>query len=143
MNAATKLAPKKPMSLARVLLADDNVMSRLTLQTLLEAGGYRVDSAASAAEAMEKLDNQEYDLVLTDREMETADSGLRVLAHARTMDYEPATAIFESESDAEDSTSRKPMLVATEDVPGLLGKVADLISRRATRQVSRELKMAG
>ncbi|MDX2267353.1 MAG: response regulator [Bryobacter sp.] len=129
------------MSLARVLLADDNVMARLTLQTLLEAGGYRVDSAASAAEAMEKLDTDEYDLVLTDREMESPDSGLRVLAHARTMEYEPATALINTESDQDEQSTKRPTLVAPEDVPGLLGKVADLISRRATRQVSRDLQV--
>jgi CheY-like chemotaxis protein len=145
MTRPSLLAPKKPMRLARVLLADDDPTARLTLQTLLEAGGYRVDSAASAAEAMQKLDSQEYSLVLTDRDMETKDSGLRVLAHARTMDYQPATAIVNTESDAEpaEPTAKKPTLVAPEDVPGLLGKVADLISRRATRQISREMKLAG
>ena len=46
--------------LARVLLVDDDPTSRLTLQTVLEAGGYRVDSAASAAEAFGKLEEQQY-----------------------------------------------------------------------------------
>ncbi len=40
--------------LARVLLVDDDPTSRLTLKTVLEAGGYTVDSAASAAEAVGK-----------------------------------------------------------------------------------------
>ena len=38
------------IELARVLLVDDNPASRLTLQTVLEASGYKVDAAASAAE---------------------------------------------------------------------------------------------
>jgi CheY-like chemotaxis protein len=137
------LAPKKPMRLARVLLADDNPTARLTLQTVLEAGGYRVDSAASAAEAMQKLDSEEYSLVLTDRDMESPDSGLRVIAHARTMDYKPATALINTELDAEGEQNKKATLVAPEDIPGLLGQVADLISRRATRQISRDMKLAG
>ena len=37
---------------AQVLLVDDDVASRLTLQTLLRAGGYNVDVASSAAEAI-------------------------------------------------------------------------------------------
>jgi len=37
--------------MARVLLVDDDLASRLTLKTVLEAGGYNVDSAASAADA--------------------------------------------------------------------------------------------
>src|SRR5580693_4087896 len=79
--------------LARVLLVDDDPTSRLTLQTVLEASGYHVDAAASAAEAVGKLDEQEYELVLSDLQMESPRAGLQVLAHARMMDYKPATAI--------------------------------------------------
>ncbi len=130
------------MRLARVLLAEDNPAARLTLQTVLELGGYNVDSAASAAEAMQKLDSEEYALVLTGRDMEAPNSGERVVEHARMMDYRPATAYLDTESDVE-FTDRKPVLVAPEDIPELLGKVADLISRRASRQVNREMRMAG
>src|SRR6478752_1596740 len=80
--------------LARVLLVDDDLASRLTLQTVLEAGGYAVDSAASAAEAFGKLDEQQYELVLSDLQMESPEAGLKVLAHARLMDYKPATALL-------------------------------------------------
>lgn len=145
MSITLQLAPKNSLRLARVLLADDDPTARLTLQTVLEAGGYNVDSAASAAEAMHKLDSQEYSLVLTGRDMESPDSGWRVLEHAKMMDYRPATAFFNTESDSEmgPNLERKPVLVAPEDIPELLGKVADLISRRATRQVRRDMRMAG
>src|SRR6516162_9982459 len=79
--------------IARVLLVDDDPASRLTLQTVLEAGGYSVDSAASAAEAVQKLDHRTYELVLSDLQMESPEAGLKVIAHARMMDYKPATAI--------------------------------------------------
>src|SRR5579863_9199087 len=82
--------------LARVLLVDDDPTSRLTLQTVLEAGGYHVDAAASAAEAVGKLDEQEYQLVLSDLQMESPEAGLKVLAHARNMEYKPATALVTS-----------------------------------------------
>src|ERR1700689_834998 len=80
--------------LARVLLVDDDPASRLTLKTVLEAGGYNVDSAASAAEAVGKLEEGEYELVLSDLQMESPQAGLQVLAHAKMMDYKPATAII-------------------------------------------------
>lgn len=156
MSLTLQLAPKNIMRLARVLLADDDPTARLTLQTVLEAGGYKVDSAASAAEAMYKMDSQEYSLVLSGRDMGSPDSGRRVLEHAKTMDYRPATAIFDTESDREAGDSRdsgdweresiserKPVLVAPEDIADLLGKVADLISRRASMQVRRDMRMAG
>ena len=66
--------------LARVLLVDDDLTARLTLKTVLEAGGYNVDAAASAAEAVGKLDEHEYELVLSDLQMESPDSGLCVSA---------------------------------------------------------------
>ena len=43
------------LELARVLLVDDDPTSRLTLQTVLQAGGYHVDAAASAAEARSRV----------------------------------------------------------------------------------------
>src|SRR5438128_9606828 len=81
------------LDLARVLVVDDDPTSRLTLQTVLEAGGYHVDAAATAAEAVGKLDREEYELVLSDLQMESPEAGLKVIAHAKMMDYKPATAI--------------------------------------------------
>ncbi len=132
--------------LARVLLVDDDPTSRLTLQTVLEASGYHVDSAASAAEAVGKLEEQEYQLVLSDLQMESPEAGLKVLAHARMMDYKPATAIVTTYQNAKPTHGRPQkqarMLITPEDVPGLLAKVANLISERAARKVQRELRHA-
>ena len=129
--------------LARVLLVDDDPASRLTLKTVLEAGGYSVDSAASAAEAVGKMDEGEYELVLSDLQMESPDSGLKVIAHARIKDYKPATALIKTYQNSRPEVSQNSMFVKPEDLPGLLGKVADLISQRATRKLQRELRMAG
>ena len=131
--------------LARVLLVDDDPTSRLTLQTVLEASGYHVDSAASAAEAVGKLDEQEYQLVLSDLQMESPEAGLKVLAHARMMDYKPATAIVTTYQNAKPHVAppkQVRMLIKPEDVPGLLAKVANLISERAARKVQREMRHA-
>ena len=133
------------IELARVLLVDDDPTSRLTLQTVLEAGGYRVDAAASAAEAVGKLDEQEYELVLSDLQMESPRAGLQVLAHARMMDYKPATAIVTTYQNAKPQITKPQksrMLIKPEDVPGLLSKVANLISSRAARRLERELRHA-
>jgi CheY-like chemotaxis protein len=111
------------IELARVLLVDDDPTSRLTLKTVLQAGGYSVNTAAS------------------DLQMESPEAGLNVLRHARMMDYRPATAIITAERDS--NRVGPSVLVETEDVPGLLGKIADLISVRATRRLEREMRMAG
>jgi CheY-like chemotaxis protein len=128
------------------LLVDDNPTSRLTLQTILHAGGYDVDAAASAAEAVEKLDEGEYELVLSDLGMESPEAGYRVLSHARTREYKPATALvtMQQSTQLSESAMRRglPVLIETEEVPELLTRVAELISLRASRKVSRELRMA-
>jgi CheY-like chemotaxis protein len=134
------------LDLARVLLVDDELASRLTLQTILQAGGYNVDVAASAAEAFSKLDEGEYELVLSDAGMESPEAGLRVLSYARVKEYKPATALVTAYK--ESKASRRPVRdqqqvsINTEDVSKLLSKVADLIGIRARRRLNRTLARA-
>ena len=143
--ARSPLARSLEYELARVLLVDDDPTSRLTLKKLLELGGYNVDSAASAAEAVGKLDEGEYELVLSDLQMESPEAGLKVIAHARMMDYKPATALittYQNWRPAPGARHQNSVLIKPEDIPGLLSKVADLISERATRRLERELRLA-
>lgn len=137
--------PVRDCGLARVLLVDDDPASRLTLKTVLETCGYSVDSAASAAEAVEKLEEGEYALVLSDLQMESPRAGLKVLAHARMMDYKPATALITAYHDRPEVPESWPksLLIKPEDIQGLLTKVAGLISDRATRRLHREMVVAG
>ena len=138
-------ATARSLDLARVLLVESDVASRLTLQTLLEAGGYSVDVAASAAEAVGKLDESTYELVLTESQMES-DAGRGVLAYARRKDYKPATALIHKQRDgsarADRRKSSRRMLVEAEDVTTLLTQVAELISLRATRRSDRALRLS-
>ncbi len=135
------------MAMARVLLVDDDPASRLTLQAVLRAGGYVVESAASVEEAVNKLEESEYELVLTDIGMDSPQAGYRVAAHARLMDYRPATALITTYRDGktfeEAPVSTQPLLIASEDLPELLTKVADLIGERAMRQAARSIRHAG
>lgn len=135
----------RDLGLARVLLVDDDPAARLTLQTVLETCGYHVETAASAAEAAGKLEDGEFELVLSDLNLESPEAGRNVLAHARNMSYKPATALITAYHDARSSpvNRQKSLLIKPEDIPGLLSKVADLISERATRRLRRELRLAG
>lgn len=137
------LTPPSVMEMAKVLLVDDDPASRLTLQTLLRAGGYGVDTAASAAEAIVKMDAKEYALILSDLHMESFESGLRVMAHARALDYRPATAIISTwQQDRTESVKfGGTMLIETENIPELLDQVAGMISERATRRMSRSMRL--
>ncbi len=128
------------LEMARVLVVDDNPAARLTLETLLKAGGYSVDSAASAAEAVEKLEEQEYELVLSDLRMESPDAGYRVLAHARTVGNRPAMALITTET-SRGVLDQDRAYIQPQGVQELLTQVADLISERASRRMRRQVRM--
>jgi len=130
----------RALDLAPVLLVDNDVASRLTLRTLLRAGGYNVDVASSAAEAIEKLDSGQYVLVLSDLGMESAEEGLKVLAYARLKDYKPATASITYQGSPLPSARETDVVVETQDVPRFLTNVAELIGMRAIRRVQRQLR---
>jgi len=135
LPSATHSRGPRALELARVLLVHGELAPRLTLQTILQAGGYAVDVAATAAEALSKLDEGSYALVLTDACI-GRHPGLNVLAYARVKDYHPATAVVTS---YEDDRKRRPhrgksVSIHTENLPNLLGDVAELIGARASRR---------
>jgi DNA-binding response OmpR family regulator len=78
----------------RILLVDEDVAVLLTLKAVLEMNQFEVHTAASAAEAMEKLHSGAYQMVITDARMETEDAGFHVIAEARKQPYNPATALL-------------------------------------------------
>jgi CheY-like chemotaxis protein len=71
-----------------VLAVDDNEAGLLLVNTLLEGAGFRVDSAGSAVEVMERLRVRAPDLILMDVQLPGQDG----LALARQLLADPATA---------------------------------------------------
>ena len=138
------IASRRTLELARVLLVQEDVATRLTLQTLLQAGGYCVEVAASAAEAVEKMDTGQYTLVLSDLGLESPEAGLKVLAHSRMKDYQPATSLIRTYHDSRipGSSLDLRMLVETKGLAALLSTVADLIGLRAMRRSTRQLRQS-
>lgn len=128
-------------SVARVLLADDDLASRLTIKTILSTAGYAVDGAATASEAIGRLDENEYQLVLADLQSGHEDAGDRLLAYARQKDYRPATALISSRMSELESgfegERESVVSVADDNISHLLERVADLISHRADRRMLR------
>lgn len=78
----------------RILLVDDDMAVLLTLKAVLELNQFEVHTASSAAEAMEKLADGPYHLVITDARMETDDAGFHVIRAAKQQKYNPATALL-------------------------------------------------
>lgn len=136
----TKTSLRHSRRVAKVLLIDTDLASRLALKGLLSAAGYAVDAAASAAEAVGKLDCEEYQLVLADLRAESAEAGPRMLAYARQKEYRPATALIASDLSepgkpfAYDDSDERVVRISDENVSYLLELAADLVGQRAQRR---------
>jgi DNA-binding response OmpR family regulator len=78
----------------RILLVDDDATVLLTLKEVLEMNQFEVQTASSAAEAVEKLASGVYEMVITDSRMETDDAGFHVIRAASAQPYKPATALL-------------------------------------------------
>ena len=132
---------KRSRTVAKVLLADSDLASRLTLKSLLGTAGYAVEGAASAAEAISKLDAHQYQLVLADLRTESENAGPALLSYARQKDYRPATALIASDMSEPESgktaTEDRVVRMSDENVSYLLANVAELISLRADRRMRR------
>jgi len=127
---------------ARVLLADTGLATRLTLKSILSTAGYAVSGVATSAEARGKLDTDEYQLVLADLRAESKDAGPQVLAYARQKEFRPATALIASDLAATDSqtpddNASSSVHMSQENISSFLSGVAELIGRRADRRMMR------
>ena len=122
----------------RILVAADDMPARLTLETVLHKSGYSVDSAASSAEAMDKIEDEQYALILCNLRRESPDASRKVIGLAQRQEYKPATAYLTTSSDGESSDpDSDDLLVETVEVPALLTGIADLIANRAAYRARR------
>ena len=68
----------------RLLVVDDEDTQREMLASILTRAGFKVETAADGREALERLDSEAFDLLLTDQKMPGMD-GLTLLQRAREM----------------------------------------------------------
>jgi diguanylate cyclase (GGDEF)-like protein len=71
----------------RILIVDDEEIMREFLREVLADQGYTIDLACSGREAVEKLEGDQYELVITDIVMPELD-GLGVVAAAKGLNYD-------------------------------------------------------
>ena len=92
----------KPMKTKRLLIADDNAVTRELLVRLLQPMGVRVDIAVNGNQALKKIRGG-YDLILLDWQMPFADGGeiLRGLLAAKRRDILDRMAVISGLSGGE------------------------------------------
>lgn len=137
--ASPAVAPLGGDDAVRILVAADSAAARLALKAVLEKSGYLVDSAASYAEAMSKIEDYQFDLVLCDiRDDEAAAERLITLAKAQ--ENRPATAHLRITGEVGNDSDE--LLVEPVDIPELLTEITDLLASRASDRARRTARRA-
>ena len=112
----------------RILLVDDEPSILASLGAILALHGYEVVTASSAKEAIDKLRDGVFELVITDLKMEHTESGYEVLNAAKLAKTRPILAILTASPSARrngvDALFEKPT-----DLREMLSRLQLLLSR--------------
>ena len=88
------------MAKPRILVVDDELSIRVLVSVLLEGAGYEPLAVASVERALERLDDEHVDLVLTDLQMPLA-GGLELLACLRLTSSPVPVVVMTASDDAD------------------------------------------
>ena len=126
----------------QILLAVDDTAARLTLEAVLAKSGYLVDSAASSAEAMVKVEDRQYAMVLCNLGGESHQASRNVVHLALIQNYRPATAyLTASQEHLETTGGSEKLLIETVNIPAFLTQVTDLLATRAAGRAARRARL--
>jgi protein-histidine pros-kinase len=81
-NSATRSPDTQEASNGVILVADDDLVTRLVMQNILQQAGYQADLAANGREAISALEARHYDLVVIDCNMPLM-NGFEATRHIR------------------------------------------------------------
>lgn len=87
-----------------ILIVDDDESSLKLLELFLRTAGYRIAKAENGAQALEMLQQERYDLIITDVGMPRI-GGLRILEEVKKRYGIPAMVVTATDADSE--TQRK------------------------------------
>jgi DNA-binding response OmpR family regulator len=79
--------------MTRVLLVDDDDSILQLFCTVLEMNGFEVITATSAAEALSSLDEQSFEMIITDLRMENPTAGFDVVRAAHELSPRPIIVV--------------------------------------------------
>jgi DNA-binding response OmpR family regulator len=93
------------MAAPKVLLVDDNEAIRSSLTWLLEHHGFEVVAAANVNEALNLINTQKFDVLLSDLHMPNPGDGLTVVSAMRNSNPRAVTLIFSGYPDMKEAAS--------------------------------------
>lgn len=134
MQSGTRAASVGGSAGARILLVEDEPGVRNAMRMLFKIEGYHVTPAAGAGEALERLQTEKFDLLVTDYHLEGGQTGSQVIDAARGLlgaafkaiivTGDTSAAVREIQGDASLRISSKPI-----NSDELLGQVRELLAR--------------
>jgi len=148
----TAVIPRNPAgevpfpSSGTVLIIDDEIAIRESLQTLLELEGYSVESAASGEEGLARLGERSFDLVLLDLALPDR-NGMDLLAEVRIQDPQLSIIMITAYGTVENAVKAMQVGAANFiqkpwDNEKLLADVRAAIARRRAEEENVQLKRA-
>ena len=113
------------MSIARILLVDDNDAVRTTMQQVLELNNFEVVSASSVNEALSQIAAEKFDVLLCDLHMPGRGDGLTVVSAMRQANAKAVTLVFSGYPEMKEALSTilvqaDEILVKPLDIPSLI-----------------------
>jgi CheY-like chemotaxis protein len=95
-----RIAPSyRAPSPALILLVDDNHDGVVARRSVLEELGYSVVPASSGPDALKHVEQQEFDLIITDYKMEPMD-GLELISHLRKHEFQKPIILLSGFADS-------------------------------------------
>ena len=118
----------------QILILDDEPIVCKRLHPALEKAGYEVETFTSSAEAMERVKNKEFDIIITDLKMEGVD-GMTFLSAVK--ERSPATEVIVITGFATMETAKESYQKGVFDFvakPFKLGEIQDVVKRAENKR---------
>jgi ActR/RegA family two-component response regulator len=129
----------------RILVVDDEIGIRMTLPVILERHGFQVATAGSVAEALERINHQEFDVLLSDLNIGEPGDGFTVVSAMRRVQPEACTFILTGYPDFETALQAirsqvDDYLIKPADVPELVSAIERKLHGRKPKMRPAPLK---
>jgi DNA-binding NtrC family response regulator len=119
----------------KLLLVDDDESVRCGLQGILEAYEFDVTTASTVKEALKRIVNESFDVLLSDLHMPGAGDGLTVVSAMRHSHPQAVTIVLSANPDM--AGAAQAILIQTDEVvrkPVEAGSIVDVIRNRLAIQ---------
>jgi DNA-binding NtrC family response regulator len=135
-----------PSAMGCILIIDDELEIRESLQTLLEFEGYEVEAAANGEEGLSKLGDRPFDLVLLDLALPDR-NGIELLPEIRSLDPQISVIMITAYGTVEDAvramqSGATNFLQKPWDNEKLLADIRAAVARRRAEEENIQLKRA-